>query len=587
MQENTRKTLKLYWQHTHRYRLVFFTVVFAIAGGAVINVVVPIYMKNFIDLLSAGNLDRGSVVSGLVQILIFIALLHGVEWVAWRVSSFYGAYLEAKVMEDLANTCFRYLHRLSFNFFNNSFVGSLVKRVNWFVRAYEGIADGFFWNIMTLTVRMSLMIAVVFSRNSVLGWALTGWVVCFMLINWTFTKYKLNYDLKRNAAETKASGVLADTITNHLSVKLFTGYGREMKNYAEAIGNVRKWTRISWNLDILFEAIQSFLMFSLEVGMLYLAVGFWQKGTLTVGDFVLLQAYVISMISMLWDFGRNIRRIYQNLADAEEMTVILNTPPEIMDVPGAKVLKMTESKIEFKEVDFNYHETRQVLSKFNLMVKSHERLALVGPSGAGKTTIIRLLLRLHDLTGGKILIDNQNIAKVTQESLWSAVSLVPQDPVLFHRTIMENIRYGRNEASDEQVYEAARHARCHDFILQLPEGYNTYGGERGVKLSGGERQRVAIARAILRGAPILVLDEATSSLDSESELLIQEALDNLMKNKTVIVIAHRLSTIMKMDRIVVVDEGGIKEEGTHSELLKKKEGVYKNLWSIQAGGFIK
>ncbi|MEK7558106.1 MAG: ATP-binding cassette domain-containing protein, partial [Patescibacteria group bacterium] len=219
-------------------------------------------------------------------------------------------------------------------------------------------------------------------------------------------------------------------------------------------------------------------------------------------------------------------------------------------------------------------------------IKPQEKIALIGPSGAGKTTVIKLLLRMWDLTGGQIFIDGQDISQITQKSLWENISLVPQDPILFHRTLMENIRYSKQEATDDEVIKAAKLAHCHEFIGKTINGYNTYVGERGIKLSGGERQRVAIARAILRNAPILIFDEATSSLDSESEYLIQDALDKLMKNKVVITIAHRLSTIKKMDRIIVIDDGKIIEEDTHLELIKKEKGIYKKLWELQAGGFI-
>jgi len=286
------------------------------------------------------------------------------------------------------------------------------------------------------------------------------------------------------------------------------------------------------------------------------------------------------------NFGKIIRHTYENLADAEEMTKIFNTPHEIQDAPRAKKLKVVKGKIEFREVSFYYNKTRKVFEKFNLLIKGCQRVALIGPSGAGKTTVIKLLLRNHDVFGGKILIDGQDISKVTQESLWQNISLVPQDPILFHRSLMENIRYGKFDATDEEVIEASKLAHCHEFINDLPEKYNTFVGERGIKLSGGERQRVAIARAILRNAPILILDEATSSLDSHSESLIQDALDKLMKDKTVIVIAHRLSTIVKMDRIVFIDNGEIIEDGTHQQLIEIKNGHYRKLWELQAGGFI-
>jgi len=281
-----------------------------------------------------------------------------------------------------------------------------------------------------------------------------------------------------------------------------------------------------------------------------------------------------------------VRELYEQLADAEEMTEILHTRHEIRDLPKAKQIRIVRGKIEFKNVSFAYHKKNDVIQGLKLTIKPGEKVALIGPSGGGKSTITRLLMRLVDIRKGQILIDGQEISKVRQNSLRSSIGFVPQDPILFHRTLMDNIRYGRREATDEEVMAAAKLANCHEFILNFPQQYNTYVGERGVKLSGGERQRVAIARAILANTPILILDEATSSLDSESELLIQQALERLMKNKTTLVIAHRLSTIMRMDRIVVIQNGQIVEEGTHSDLVSVHSGLYKKLWDLQVGGYV-
>jgi ATP-binding cassette subfamily B protein len=268
------------------------------------------------------------------------------------------------------------------------------------------------------------------------------------------------------------------------------------------------------------------------------------------------------------------------------MVELMALPHGIIDRSGAKALKVKKGALAFEGESFKYPTGQTVLKYLDLTIKPGEKVALVGPSGAGKSTIVKILFRFYDLTKGRILIDGQDIAKVTQDSLRDAISLVPQEPILFHRTLKENIRYGRPEASDEEVVLAAKQAHCHDFISGLEKGYETYVGERGVKLSGGERQRVAIARAILKNAPILVLDEATSSLDSESEHLIQDALQTLMQGKTVIVIAHRLSTIMQMDRIIVLEDGAVADTGTHHELLKTEGGLYKKLWQLQAGGFL-
>jgi ATP-binding cassette, subfamily B, bacterial len=449
------------------------------------------------------------------------------------------------------------------------------------------ISDSLFWTLLPMIVSMAIIVVVLSLRNLGMGLATLAWLLVFFTVNFFFSNWKYKYDVSETEAVSKTTGFLSDTITNFSSIKLFNGNKRENKSFNELTDSVRRKSQFNWSVEELFNGTSSLLMIVLEFGLLFFAVRLWHRGQFTPGDFVLVQVYVLLIIDQSWQFGRMVRGFYRSFSDAEEMTTLLGTAPEIVDRPGAKQLKVKDGAIEFKQVVFCYHETRKVLDDFNLVIKPGEKIALIGPSGAGKTTVIKLLLRNFDLTAGHIFIDGQDIAGVTQESLWQAVSLVPQDPVLFHRSLKENIRYGRPNATDAEVIKAAKLAHCHEFINDLPEGYDTFVGERGIKLSGGERQRVAIARAILRNAPILVLDEATSSLDSESESLIQDALEKLMRDKTVIVIAHRLSTIRKMDRIVFVDEGQIKEEGTHAELEKKTDGLYRNLWERQAGGFMK
>ena len=585
MKNNTRKTLKIYWEHSKAYKLEAIIMLFSAMGAAALGVIVPLYFKNFFDVLVSGQ-SKDIIYNGLISALIAIAIIESAQWVLWRSTAFSSTYFQSKTLADLSNSCFRNLHKHSFSYFNNNFTGSLVKRVNYFVRSFEDIADRITWDFIPLIVGISIIVAVLFSKNFVLGIIIILWIFLFMTVNWIFAKYKMKYDIRRSKAETIATGFLADTITNNSNVKLFCGYKREVNLFAKLNRKILKLRIFTWNLDEIFNSVQTFLMLILEIGIFYFAIQLWEKDLFTVGDFVLLQSYVLIVFMKLWHFGKIVRRTYQNLADAEEMTEILNTPYEIKNVYNLKELKVTDGEIKFEKMDFYYHKTRKVFKSFNFFIKPCERVALIGPSGAGKTTIIKLLLRNHDVSAGRILIDRQDISKITQESLWKNVSLVPQDPILFHRTLMENIRYGKPEATDKEVMEASKLAHCHEFITSSPEGYNTYVGERGIKLSGGERQRVAIARAILRNAPILILDEATSSLDSHSESLIQDALDKLMRNKTVIVIAHRLSTIVKMDRIVYINEGKIIEDGTHQQLLEKENGHYRKLWELQAGGFI-
>ncbi len=585
MKNKTRLTLKIFLSHAWKYKTSLIFLLVSIIAASSVNLTIPFYYKQFFDVLAQGN-ATSALGQQLISILIFIALFQILQWTLWRIATFISNTFNPKVSRDLANTCFAYLHKHSFSFFHNNFTGSLVKRVKSFYRAFDDITDRVFWQLLTLIINVTVIMFVLFQKNVVLGSIMAVWLFVFLLANWFLTNFKMKFELEKSEAETMASGILADTITNQSNLKLFQGYTREVNLFAASMEKVRRLKKFTWDLDSLFDGIQGLLTIILEVAMLYYAIVLWKQGILSVGDFVLIQTFLLQIINHIWDFGRMIRSIYTNLAEAEEMTQILDTPHEIKDAKNAKKLKVKNGEIDFEDVEFHYHSTRPVLKNFQLHIAPKERIALVGHSGAGKSTVIRLLLRMHEITKGKIIIDGQKISQVTQESLWGNISLVPQDPVLFHRSLIENIRYGKPEATDEQVYEAARLAHCHEFIEQLPEKYQTYVGERGIKLSGGERQRVAIARAILCNSPILILDEATSSLDSESEKFIQEALDELMKNKTVIVIAHRLSTIMKMDRIIVVDSGTVIETGTHGQLLRKKNGLYKQLWELQVGGFI-
>lgn len=582
MKYNTKLTFKIYWKHAKKYKFALSTIVLAIIIGDIFSITAPYYYKKFFDVLVE---DPNKAVLFHILLIIFgISLLH---WFFIRIAAFVNSYFQTSVMRDLANTCFAYLHKHSFSFFNNNFVGSLVKRVNRFYRSFEGVADRLTWDLLPIVINVGMIIFVLSFRNIWLGIVVIVWVIVFCITNYFFSHYKLKYDVERSEWDTRVTGVLADTITNHSNVKLFVGYNREKINFAKITKKLNDLRRFTWDLGSIFDTIQWFLMILLEIGLMFLAINLWKKNILTVGDFVLIQAYLVRIFEKLWGFGRVIRHFYEHLADAEEMTVVLDTPHEITDRRNAKELVVKKGKIQFQKVNFNYHKTRRVINKLNLTIKAGERVALVGPSGAGKSTIVKLLLRQHDVTNGEIFIDGQQISKVTQESLWKNISLVPQSPILFHRSLMENIRYGRPDATDEEIIEAAKKAHCHEFIQEFHDGYYTFVGERGIKLSGGERQRVAIARAILRNAPILILDEATSSLDSESERLIQKALNNLISKKTVIVIAHRLSTIMKMDRIIVVNKGRIIEQGPHIELVKKKKGLYAKLWDVQVGGFLK
>ncbi len=521
----------------------------------------------------------------LFGILLFIGLAWLADWVAFQLQRTSNEHLASKVMERLYIQSFGYMMRQSYGFFTSNFTGSLTSKISHYTRAYETLFDVIVTQFVPTFIFVVGATSILWLHNHTLGLILAVWAVSFVLFQIYISRLRRPSRAELSKANTKVSGDLSDAISNHTTVTLFSAHEAERTTLTKT---VKEWARAQlkvWTVDGWTHASQGLFMTAIQVGLLYGAIVYWSRGQLTIGDFYLIQAYLLSTFNRLMGINWSLRGFYRAVSEAGEMIEVFNTPHDVKDKRGAKHLAVDQGEVWFDDVSFNFHKDSQVLHQFNLTIAGGERIALVGLSGAGKSTVTKLLLRLYDVARGEIKIDKQDISKVTQDSLRDAIAFVPQEPILFHRTLMENIRYGYRDATDEMVIEAARKAHCHEFIQKLPLGYETFVGERGIKLSGGERQRVAIARAILKDAPILVLDEATSSLDSESEALIQDALNILMEGKTVIVIAHRLSTIMKMDRIIVMEAGNVVAQGTHLQLIYER-GLYQKLWSIQAGGFI-
>ncbi len=579
----TRQTLKVYWRHSMRYKWRVAWIAFGVLAYTVAQTAMPLFYRNLINALATGI--SPAVFKVGVNVIIMILIVNAVRLAIWRSAIFVNSYFQAKVMNDLMNTCYQYMNHHSYGFFTSRFVGSLVTKVKRFERSFETIADQITFNLGRSLFDTAVIISVLLWQYHTIGFVILAWALIFVAFSYGFALYKLPLDIKRADADTETTAQLADSITNNINIKLFTSFATEEKRYATVTNKQFLLRKKSWRLGNLGDLVQNILAVGLEFGVVYYALHLWLIGVFQVGDVVLVITYLMRIFDKLWDTGNNVRQIYEALADANEMTEMLIQPHEVNDAPDAAILRPEGGRVQFKDVSFGYYRETPVLNHFNLDISSGERLALIGPSGGGKSTIVKALFRLFDIQSGEILIDGQSIAKVTQNSLREVLSLVPQEPILFHRSLMENIRYARPEATDEEVINAAKLAHAHEFIKSFREGYATLVGERGIKLSGGERQRVAIARAILKDSPILVLDEATSSLDSESEMFIQDALRRLMQNRTTIVVAHRLSTIMQMDRIVVIGDGKIIEEGKHEELLKLHEGLYQKLWGIQAGGF--
>lgn len=567
-----------------KFPWLFSLVVLGLLTLQISELIAPLYFKQFFNTLALGP-GAPNVAHELLLTLAIIAAFSILSWAARRVQTFSMQYLESSVMATLYDRAFQYLIGHSYNFFTSQFSGTLTRRVSKFAGSFEMLFDAFTFQFVPTALFLIGAIGILAVRNLTLGVILLVWTMLFISIQIFFAKLRQPVRDARAAADSKAVGALSDAIANQNTIALFAGGTFEANRFKDVVAQWRRATIRSWNTDEYVWTVVGFLMIVIEIALLYGAIHYWRLGLLTLGDFALIQAYLLGTFDRLVGLNQQLRRFYDAIADASEMIDILELPHGVQDTPGAAPLQVHKGAIALSDVDFYFNPGTPVFETFSLSIAGGEKVALVGYSGSGKSTITRLLLRFYDVQGGAITIDNQDIRTVTQDSVRNAIAYVPQEPILFHRTLMENIRYGRRSATDAEVVSAAKSAHCHEFIEKLSDGYDSLVGERGIKLSGGERQRVAIARAILKDAPILILDEATSSLDSESEALIQDALEKLMRGKTVIAIAHRLSTVMKMDRIVVMDNGRIATTGTHHELLSGEMNLYQKLWNIQAGGF--
>jgi ATP-binding cassette subfamily B protein len=581
---------KEYWKSAKKYWVYgLFSAIGLSASTVVYSTIIPIYYKNFFDYIYKASIESNADYNFLISTIIYILLL-GIIGLVFAISAYLSViYFETKSMIDTKQRAFDYLINHSHNFFSNNFSGSLVQKVNRYTRSFERIFDKFVMDIFPLIIKTVGAFVVLYVVSPNISYVIVSWIILFIIVSFIMTKIKYKYDLKASGLDSKSTGVLSDSLSNHNVSQLFTGNQFESENFGKVNYEHMSANQFRWNFGEITNFIQVILTVLAEFFVFYFGILYWNNGTLSVGTFVLAQAYIIIINGSLWSFGRVIRDLTEGIADAKEMVEILHLPHEIQDTANAKDLIVNSGTIEFKNITFAFgkeeESNKTVFNNLNISIKAGEKVALIGSSGAGKSTLVKLLLRLHDIKGGEILIDGQNIKNVTQNSLRENISLVPQDPALFHRTLMENIRYGKRDAKDEDVIAASKLAHCDIFIKDFPLQYETFVGERGIKLSGGERQRVAIARALLKNAPILILDEATSSLDSHSESLIQDALHTLMKGKTTLIIAHRLSTIRKMDRIIVLGKNGVIEEGSHDDLIKKGDGMYAKLWNLQAGGF--
>ncbi len=546
--------------------------------AAVIGQSLPLFFKWITEAVERGDVESALWLGFLFPVAVFA------EGVVWRVSGILGMYWQNNLRRHTNDVLVGYTMGHGHQYFSNRFAGSLLNKTRNVIAGMETFVQDWLWSILSIIVSVVVTYYFLFTVDAWLGFGFILFLVVLVGVNVLLVPTKRR--LSRTQAElgSKIGGNVADLFSNASVVRQFVGYQREMAAVQAQSSDWFRAMQRSWTYSEFTQLLNGVVLFLFFAGSMYYLISGWGGEVASTGEVVFVIALIFSLSSRLTFVGRVMINFARTVGEVEEGLNELVVPRDVVDAPDAHPLTVTDGVVTWRQVRFEYGENH-VFQDFSLTIPAGQRLGLVGSSGAGKSTFVSLLLRQHDVTGGSITIDGQDIASVTQDSLRATIAVVPQEPALFHRTIRENIAYGKPGATDEEIIAVAKKAQVHDFVSTLPEGYDTLVGERGVKLSGGQKQRIAIARAMLKDAPILILDEATSALDSESEAAIQKALHFLMSGKTVIAIAHRLSTLREMDRIIVLENGLIAEDGTH-ETLKTAGGIYQRLWEHQAGGFV-
>lgn len=576
-----KKTLQLYWKQVRKHRVSFFLMVFCIPFGVFfIDTLLPFFLSQAIG----GLTEKHAAVTQANLIYAAIIGLFGaiVNFIGFQAMTRH----EADVIADLRESTFNELINKDHEFFSNQKIGAMTSRFIDFVRSEVTIQDLAIIRTFGFVLSVGGGVIILASQSLIAaGIVILLIAILAVQIRWSVKK-RTPWRLERKELVSEIHGAVADSLTNNVIVKTFAAEKREMKHLTVMTDRFRK----IYKKDIGFVAAEGSarvaIMTIVQIIAISIAASMASSGAITLATAIFMLAYLQRIGSQLFILSDIINGYDQAFLDAAPMTEMLDQADVITNRPAAKKLQLHDATISFNDVSYHYSDSDEnVLHNLSLTIPAGQKVGLVGHSGAGKTTITQLLLRFADVSDGSITISGQDLRDITQSSLRENIAYVPQEPMLFHRSLRENIAYGRPNATDEEIRDAAHKAYANEFIDRLPDGLDTTVGERGVKLSGGQRQRIAIARAILKDAPILVLDEATSALDSESEKLIQQSLKTLMQDRTSIVIAHRLSTIAKLDRIIVLEQGNIVEDGTHTELLEHG-GIYAKLWNHQSGGFI-
>jgi len=585
----TKQTFSGFWKATMQFKLYFTVAAFgAVLAVVAQSILAPLIVSRVFAKLQVGfSKTSGIKFSSFVNYLVLYAVVMLIGVLLWRVQSYYTWKLEIKVKSVISQKIFKHLINLDQHFHANRFSGALVSQTNKYISAYERMMDDFIWNILPGISTLVFSVIVISFVSIPFAAGMLFLSLLYLGLMYLRVHKQMPANTKVADAESSETAVLADALTNIESIRNYANEDYENDRFTEASLNVQNASN-SLSLEVFkSEALSHFQTNIFQILALLFGLIAVTRTHANISLLYLLISYTGAIVNQIWQFSRIVRNVNRSLGDAVEMTKIMKIQPKIQDLTQPEKIHFSHGSIEFNKVSFYYpgREDRPLFKDLNLRIKPGEKIGLVGPSGGGKTTFTKLILRVMDINSGEIRIDSQNIAHISQKDLRQHIAYVPQEPLLFHRSLKDNIRYGNPDASDQELIAVAKMAHADEFINQLEQGYETLVGERGIKLSGGQRQRIAIARAMLKNAPVLVLDEATSALDSVSESLIQQALWTLMENRTAIIVAHRLSTIQKMDRIIVLDNGEIIEQGSHKELIYLN-GAYAELWTHQSGGFM-
>ncbi len=567
--------------------LRFAVIILCFILWAVSDAVFPYFLKKLIDVVQAFKGDAPGIYAAAAQPLILLMLFWLGAEVCMRIQGIMQIYTFPRFRANIREAVFDYVKSHSHDFFSSQFSGNIAQKLADLPKSCQSIMEVICLQFATALAGALIVLVMMWFTRPIFAVIVAVWLFLHLGVNIIFLRYGNDLWEVHSSAVTQLSGKIIDVFTNMLNVRLFARGDYESRYLArfqrQEMARAKKAMWLSEVMRIALGLNGLFLIFGVLFALLY----GWTHGWVTIGDFTQVSMQVFWLLGWIWYITFQLSVFTREVGVTGDALGLVRKAHDLTDKKGAKPIVMRRGEIQFENVCFSYpRNKRAVFRHLSITIHPGEKVGLVGSSGSGKSTFVNLVLRFYDIQSGRILIDGQDIATVTQDSLRAQIAMIPQDPALFHRTLMENIRYGRLDATDEEVFEASKLSHCHEFIEKIEGKYHSLVGERGLLLSGGQRQRIAIARAVLKNAPILMLDEATSALDSGTERMIQESLQTLMQNRTTIVVAHRLSTLADMDRILVFHKGEIVEEGTHETLLAKEGGYFATLWSMQADGFL-